>query len=282
MLISIIVPTYNACDLLEGCLRSLADQDYPDYEVIVNDDPRTNDGTEQMIREMREGGMDVRYIKENFRRAQGRRDAATAAKGEIMLHLDTDMQVSGGLLRECADLIESGYDALVIPEESFGRTFWAKCRWLERQCYNDVEPVEALRCLKSSIYADLGGHNPEMTYFEDKDLDLRVRRLGCKVGRTQSMILHDEGDLHLVDLVHKRAEYARTAVIAADYYPSEIQWLGSVSNRYMLFYRKKDLFFANPLLGLGTIFMKTCEFSVGFFNFLWAKRKFASSPRVLP
>ena len=276
MLISVIVPTYNACALLTGCLRSLMEQDYPDFEVIVNDDLRTSDGTEQLVQEMGERGMDIHYIKKNFRRAQGRRDAATTAKGEIMLHMDTDMQVSKGLLRECAGLIESGYDALVIPEESFGTTFWARCRWLERQCYDEVEPIEALRCLKSGIYAELGGHNPEMTYYEDKDLDLRVRRLGCKVGRTRNKILHDEGDLHLLDLMRKRAEYARTAVIAADYYPLEIQWLGSVHNRYMLFYQKKDLFFANPLLGLGTIFMKTCEFSVGFFSFLRAKRKLAA------
>ena len=272
MMITVIIPTYNARELLAGCLRSCLEQEYDDYEVIINDDPRSDCDNEGLVEEMRARGMNVTYLKENLARAQGRVDAAAHAAGEIMLHLDTDMEVTPTLFAECVEMVESGYDALVIPEESFGPTFWGRCRRLERQCYEGVERMEALRCVTSKVYRELGGHHPQMVYFEDKDLDLRVRAKGCKVGRTESKILHNEGNLRLRDLMMKRAEYASNAVIAAEYYPDEIRWLGNVRNRYMLFYRRKELFFADPILGIGTLFMKTCEFSVGALSYFRARR----------
>ena len=271
-MISVIIPTYNARELLAGCLRSCLEQEYVDYEVIINDDPRSTCDNEGLVEEMRARGMDVTYLRENLARAQGRRDAAVHARGEIMLHLDTDMEVTPRLFAECVEMVESGYDALVIPEESFGPTFWGRCRRLERQCYEGVERMEALRCVTSSVYRELGGHHPQMVYFEDKDLDLRVRSKGCKVGRTQSKILHNEGNLRLRDLMLKRAEYASNAVIAADYYPDEIRWLGNVRNRYMLFFNRRELFLADPLVGVGTLIMKTLEFSVGALSYFRARR----------
>ena len=40
--ISIIVPAYNEGITLRGCLKSLTDLEYPDYEIIVIDDGSTD------------------------------------------------------------------------------------------------------------------------------------------------------------------------------------------------------------------------------------------------
>ena len=273
MLISVVIPVYNGGHFLVECLRSLANQYYESYEVIVNDDPRSTDDAEGVVEEMRGKGMNVRYLRRNTSMALGRKEGAAVAKGEVLVHLDVDMQISGGLLGECAELIESGYDALVIPEESYGTSFWAMCRWLERKCYTGVEPLEALRCIRNDIYRELGGHNPEMVYFEDKDFDLRVRRRGYEVGSTENLIHHNEGDLSLRVILRKRVGYARSAVIAARYYPDEIRLRGSLLYRYRLFYDNREFFAAHPLLGLGTVFMKTCEFAVSAWHFYVAGRQ---------
>jgi len=273
MLVSIVIPTYNARPLLDECLRSLENQDYREFEVILNDDPRSSDGTELLAEQMRERGMSIKYLRENSSMAQGRRRGAEAAEGELILHLDADMEVSRGLLAECVELARSGYDALVVPEVSFGSTFWARCRWLERKCYEGVEPLEALRCVRTAIYSEIGGHNPEMTYFEDKDFDLRVQDRGCSIGRTTEIIYHDEGHLSLGSILRKRVDYARSAVIAARYYPDEIRWRASMRNRYTLFFENRALFFSHPVLGIGTLFMKTCEFAVSGFYFLATSRQ---------
>jgi len=273
MLISVVIPVYNGGHFLADCLSSIADQDYKGYEVIVNDDPRSTDEAEEVVEKMRGKGMKVTYLRKNTSMALGRKEGAAVAKGELIVHLDVDMKLSRGLLGECVELIESGYDALVIPEESYGTSFWARCRWLERKCYEGVEPLEALRCVRSDIYEELGGHNPEMVYFEDKDFDLRVRRQGCKVGSTENLIYHNEGDLSLRVILRKRVGYARSAVIAVRYYPEEIRLRGSLLYRYRLFYNNRNLFAAHPLLGLGTVFMKTCEFAVSGWHFYLARRQ---------
>ena len=46
MKLSIVLPTRNGGELLEGCLRSILDQDYSDMELVVSDnasDDRTPD-----------------------------------------------------------------------------------------------------------------------------------------------------------------------------------------------------------------------------------------------
>ena len=52
--VSIIIPTYNRCDVVERTLRQLQDQDYADdlYEIIVVDN--SSDGTPAMVRRVAE------------------------------------------------------------------------------------------------------------------------------------------------------------------------------------------------------------------------------------
>ncbi|MFH1047821.1 MAG: hypothetical protein V1738_05960, partial [Patescibacteria group bacterium] len=46
-----------------------------------------------------------------------------------------------------------------------------------------------------------------------------------------------------------------------------------LSARYALFLSRPRQLFAQPLLGLGMLFMKTSEFAVGSLAYLWAKLK---------
>lgn len=276
MLVSVIIPTYNSAAFLTEALGALLDQDYSDLEVVINDDPRTSDETPALVEAMRASGLNVVYLRENVSMAQGRKKGAEAASGEVLIHLDSDMEPSISLVSECAALIGEGYDALVIPESSFGPTYWARCRWLERCCYEHVSELEALRCIRSAIYRELGGHNDEMVYFEDKDFDLRVRRHGYRLGRTGNIIYHNEGKLTLRQVLSKRVDYARSAVVAANYYPDEIRWRGNVLERYRLFYQHRKLLLRHPVLALGTIFMKACEFAVSGLHYQlaqWRRRE---------
>jgi len=273
LLVSVIIPTYNSAVFLTEGLAALLDQDYPDLEVVINDDPRTNDDTPALVDAMRAEGLNIVYLRQNVSMAQGRKKGAEAASGEVMIHLDSDMEPSVSLVSECVSLIGEGYDGLVIPESSFGSTYWAHCRWLERCCYETVSELEALRCVRSSIYWELGGHNDEMVYFEDKDFDIRVRQQGYRLGRTRNIIYHNEGDLTLRQVLSKRVDYARSAVIAARYYPREIRWRGNIRERYRLFYQNRKLLLSHPVLTVGTFFMKACEFAVSGVHYQLEQRR---------
>lgn len=267
-LVSIIIPTYNSSANLTICLDSFLHSTYKNFEIIVNDDKRTNDDTSEIIAAFAKKGLDITYLKENILMAQARKKGAQYAKGDILLHLDSDMKVSADLLAECVDSVGNEFDALVINEESYGTTFWAKCKWLEKKCYKGVEQIESLRCIKREVYEKIGGHDERMVFSEDKDFDLRVRKARYRVGRAKNIIYHNEGNLSLLKTLRKKMGYSGTANIFAEKYPEEFRWQSNLLNRYRIYFNNPKYLFSHPFLYSGMIFMKTCEFGFGGVGYL--------------
>lgn len=85
--VSVVVCTYNRCDYLDRCLRSLLEQSYPDFEVIVVDGPST-DGTSDVLKKYPE----VLVLKQD--RLNGlsyaRNLGISAASGDIVAFIDDD------------------------------------------------------------------------------------------------------------------------------------------------------------------------------------------------
>jgi GT2 family glycosyltransferase len=275
-IVSVIVPTYNSAPLLRDFLGSFLLSDNKNFEIIINDDIRSSDDTEQIIAGFRGQGMQIIYLKENFSMAQGRKRGAEVAKGSILLHLDSDMKVIAELIGECIQLLQDSYDALVIPEESFGTTFWARCKWLEKKCYAGVEQIESLRCIKTSVYKAVGGHNEQMVFSEDKDLDLRVKKAGYTIGRTKNFLYHNEGELRLLRTLKKKMAYTNTANLFATEHPEAFQWQANIFNRFGLYLRNYKYAFAHPLVYVGLWIMKVSEFGFGAVGYLLAKIKIRS------
>lgn len=85
MLVSIIVPAYNAAATLAECLQACLDQTHPATEVILVDDGSTDD-TATVAR-----SFPVTYIRqENRGPAAARNHGARVARGEILAFTDAD------------------------------------------------------------------------------------------------------------------------------------------------------------------------------------------------
>jgi arabinofuranan 3-O-arabinosyltransferase len=187
--------------------------------------------------------------------------------------MDSDMQVTPELLGECVEKIDNGNDALVIPEEAFGTTFWAKCKWMEKKCYEGVEEIEALRVMTRAAYDKVGGHNEDMVFSEDKDLDLRIRHAGYTVGRTKSFLYHNEGALKLTRSIKKKLFYSNTANLFETTHPDTFRYRANPFNRYALFLKNGKYLFTHPFIYLGLFYMITVEFGIGGVRFLYLKLK---------
>ncbi|BFU44724.1 glycosyltransferase family 2 protein [Krasilnikovia sp. MM14-A1004] len=260
--VSVIVPAYNSAPLLRDFLGACQTSAYREFEVIINDDLRSTDGTRALVDQFRADGLDVTYLQENRSMAQGRKRGAAEARGSILLHLDSDMKVTPGLIGECVELLDR-YDALVIPEESFGTTFWARCKWLEKKIYDGVEQIESLRCVRREVYDKLGGHDERMVFSEDKDFDLRVREAGYRVGRTRNFLYHNEGELRLQKTMRKKLGYSGTADLFASEHPEAFRWQTNIFHRFGLYLRNYRYGFTHPLLYGGLWVMKAGEFGSG-------------------
>ena len=272
--VSIVVPNKNSAHLMKDFFLAAEKSINKNFEIIVNDDVASTDNLKELCAEFKSKGLNIVYIQENKSMAQGRVSGAKHAKGEILIHLDSDMRISNTLIGECIQKIESGYDALVIPEESYGEGFWAKVKWLEKKCYDNVEWMESLRMVKKDIYEKLGGHNEKMVFSEDKDFDIRVKEAGYKVGRTESDLMHYEGRLMLWKTMKKKMGYSNTSNVFALAHPEHFNKQANIFLRYVLFLKNLRYLFTNPFLYLGLWFLKTCEFGASATGLILKKLNF--------
>jgi glycosyltransferase involved in cell wall biosynthesis len=87
---SIVIPTYNRANLLCPTLKSVLNQSFTDYEVILVDDGST-DETPQVIEN--EFGTDTKLVyirKKNEERSIARNTGIAQAKGEFIVFFDSD------------------------------------------------------------------------------------------------------------------------------------------------------------------------------------------------
>ena len=93
MILSIIIPTYNEEEYLPILLKSIKKQSFENYEIIVAD-ANSTDRTREIAKEygcvVVDGGLP----------AVGRNNGAKVAKGEYLLFLDSDLELTDDYLRD--------------------------------------------------------------------------------------------------------------------------------------------------------------------------------------
>lgn len=125
-MISVIVPSFNEEERIEGCLTSLTHQTLPRdrYEIIVVDG-----GSKDRTREIAEKYADMVFIQTSPKVGGARNDGAQQAKGEILVTTDADTY----LPRDWLERIEKGFvDPQVV------------------MIYGPVRPIE--RTIKNRFY----------------------------------------------------------------------------------------------------------------------------------
>ena len=100
---SIIIPLYNAERYIGQCLDSIAEQSYPDFEVIIVDDGSTDNGA--LIAKMmtERDPRFVYYYKENGGVSSARNLGIDKAKGEWISFVDADDYINPDYLQTFVD-----------------------------------------------------------------------------------------------------------------------------------------------------------------------------------
>lgn len=97
-LVSIIIPCYNASAYIAETLSSIANQTYPQYEIIIVDDGSTDKSKEIILKS---DNLKIKYChKENEGVSIARNYGLKKAKGEFILFLDADDLLSPNFLKD--------------------------------------------------------------------------------------------------------------------------------------------------------------------------------------
>lgn len=268
-LVSVIVPTYNSAQVLEKCLESIKQQSYAAIELIVVDN-NSRDETKAIARSFTEQV----YTKAPERSAQ-RNYGVQMAKGEFVLIIDSDMELTSDVVSACVEKMQSTNSVgAIIPEESFGIGFWAQCKKLERSFYVGVDWIESARFFTREVYLRAGGYDESMVSGEDWDLSRRVQQLG-PITRIDEYIMHNEGALKLTRTLRKKYYYAQRISQYMDKAKgsSELSSQTSIAQRYLIFFRDPKKMLRNPLISAGMLYMKTMEFFVGGLGYTLTRKK---------
>jgi len=249
-LVSVIVPTYESALFIEECLRSIKNQSHSSVEIIVIDN-YSEDDTRKIAE--RYGAI---VIPSKSIRSKARNIGASLAKGEFILSIDSDMVLGQNVITSCLNETRLGYDAIIIPEVSFGQSYWAKCRALEKVSYFNNNMIEAPRFFAKSSFDNIGGYNPILEAGEDWDLHQRIKQSGCRIGRINEIILHDEDKLTLKNAVMKKYSYGKGFKLYRKMHPRE--GINRLVYKASLV-AKLPLFVRYPYHASGMFLMKYCE-----------------------
>jgi GT2 family glycosyltransferase/glycosyltransferase involved in cell wall biosynthesis len=231
-LVSVIIPVHGKLAHTLACLRSLA-RYCPDVpcEILVVDDA-SPDATAATLAQVK--GLRLLKNASNLGFVGSSNAGAAAAKGEFLLFLNNDTQVTTGWLdalvrcfSERSDcgiagsrliypdgrLQEAG--ALVFADGSCWNTGRFEARDLSMYRYRrQVDYVSgAALMIRADVFRRVGGFDDRYApaYYEDADLAFAVRQLGLRTYyEPASTVIHDEGISAGTDLDSGMKRYQRS------------------------------------------------------------------------
>lgn len=271
-LVTVIVTTKNNHATLEACLKSIKEQTYEQVELVVVDNNSTDD-TKDIA-----GRFTSHVFNKGPERSTQRNYAVEQSTGQYVAIIDSDMVLSPEVVEQAVALIERNttVKGIIIPEESFGEGFWAKCKQLERSFYVGQDSIEAARFFDKATFQQVGGYNVKMTGGEDWDLTKRIRAIGDNsVDRIEAYVYHNEGRPRFTRTVKKMYYYAQQAqaYFAENPTTSALTDKSGPLARYKLFFSKPGKLFRNPIVGIGMLTLKTAEYAAGGLGMLMASHK---------
>lgn len=250
--VSVIITTKNSAATLLTLLKSVKSQSYKYHEIVVVDNNSTDD-TLKIARKYTE----LVFTKGPERSAQ-RNFGASKAKGKYLLFLDSDMELTKDVLKDCVNVISENKSKIVtLPEKTVGKGFLSKVRAFEREMYMGDDKIEVARLFDRDLFFEYKGYDEDLTGPEDYDLPYRMSKKH-KIDRSHEYILHHEDNVTLSRLLSKKYYYAKVGAIYAQKHPELIKSQGNLLFR-KAYLRNWRRFVNKPLIGLTFILVRVLE-----------------------
>lgn len=191
-LVSIVIPAYNAADLIDEALASVQQQTYPHWQVLIVEDG-TQDGTESIAQTFAQsvGSAKVQYIRHEVNQglSAARNTGIAHASGKYVALLDHDDTWQPQHLEKLVEVLEtSGADLAYAPAEFFdyhtrkplgfhGPQDPELAAFPSSLFNRNFIPASAV-VMKRQVHQQVGGFDTQLKRVEDLDYWLRCAEAG--------------------------------------------------------------------------------------------------------
>jgi glycosyltransferase involved in cell wall biosynthesis len=218
-LISIIIPTLNSEKTLERCLKSIKDQSYQNYEIIIVDG-NSKDKTVEIAKKY-----NAKVISVDIKNMSKQTNIGISnSAGKYIYRIDSDVILNPLILEKSLEKCEiEGYDGVCInwiPDESI--SFWAKVRKIEKESYvKHLNYVGAIKYdknvagatfLRRDVIDSVGGFEENVpTFGEDFALFNKLAKSKYQFGVIDIYELHIGEPRTLIEIIRKNFRYGYAA-----------------------------------------------------------------------
>lgn len=201
-LISVIVPVYNAEQLIRRCIDSLLSQTYAHFEVILVDDG-SPDRCGKICDEYAEKDSRIRVIhQKNGGVSVARQTGLEAAQGEYVIHVDPDDWVDNTMLEELlakafekdADMVFCDYyeehnnGSFYISQDPKGEITSENI--LKKILFQQLHGSCCNKLVKRVCYNGIGFYPSHLCILEDELFNTRILARGIKVDYLPQAFYH--------------------------------------------------------------------------------------------
>ncbi len=284
ILISIIIPVYNGEKYIADTIKTVIDQTYKNWELIIVDDGST-DNTAKVVEQFSD--YRISYIKKNNTGVSDTRNVgASLAKGEILCFLDADDVWLPDNLEKKLSKLTNEQDSILVTSPMYlwdEKTDYYNCQIIENNFsldeWDEFRNLRTIHIVTSALmyknyFFEAGMFDTNISTSADFDLVIRLRELGKFTYLNEPLVLyrchpfqmHNNITLYKHDMIYILKKYKSNSNL----FPTRHEWRKSYSllNYFIAveFIKQKNLhkglmhliisFFYNPSLFFTKIYKK--------------------------
>lgn len=168
--ISVIIPAFNAEKNILKCVRSVLNQTFPEFELIIVDDGST-DATGSICKELQTFDDRVQYVwKINEGQGKARNLAIKMARGKWLVFVDSDDWINHCYLENLytqAEKTDSDISVCDFIEcDELNNCEIKRTQEIKEECLFNIEPSFWAKIWKKSLFEERNAEQPSF-FFED-------------------------------------------------------------------------------------------------------------------
>ncbi|AFY27558.1 glycosyltransferase family 2 protein [Cyanobium gracile] len=267
--VSVIIPAYNAAGSLAETVASVQAQTWTDWEALIIDDG-SSDGTAALVRDLQAEDARIRLLcVANGGVSAARNRGVAGTHASLIAFLDADDLWYPAKLRLHLDHFRGdaalgvSFDRVAFLTPSglpTGQHSRSRLRQLapEHFLYENPTTTTSTWVVRRTVFDQVGGFHPQMSYSEDLEWLLRVRCAGWRIAGLEQVLTGyrtSEGGLSS-DLLRMEAGWERLVEQARPYAPELVEaHLSRARAVHLRYLARRSLRLNASATGLGVGFM---------------------------